>query len=285
MAFSSLIFLYQIASCTYLYDSTQQTQQNQFIAIATSLPSDVSHNLKNIEHECYNDGSQFWGSFWLFTDDGQLYFEMYEDNIYFQSIFAARYWLGIGWNEECQNCTLSATDYKTECHSQCLNDNSFVVIGRHDLTKYRGWGIIDVDVTYNSSLSNYTLYNKKNVPHSIYNQQLDINNVVFFKPPNFTEYSRNNIRAQFQRLYSPVTADNWSRMYQIELGSPSTPTCITYISSKGTNEHSSISSQYTQTPEIVQYWDVACVNVSGLFFVFFILHFVRLPTFLLFRIL
>ena len=208
---------------------------------------------------------------------------MYDENIYFQTVFPPEHWLGIGWNENCQNCVLSTTsaNYKDECRSECLDENSFVVIGRHDLTKYRGWGIIDVDASYNSTINNYTLYNRKNNPHSFYNQQLEINNVVFFKPEDFTQYTRGNIRAQFQRTYDPVAAADWSQMYP-----PSSSTCITYISSRGTNEHASVAAQYTQIPEVIEYWDVTCVNVTGLFVCFFdaflVLHFVRLPFFYLF---
>eukprot|EP01084_Bolivina_argentea_P071758 130374_1 len=224
---------------------------------------EITHNLRNIDQECFDDGSQFWGSFWLFTDEGQIYFEMHRENIYFQTIFPDKYWLGIGWNEDCQICVVeNNNNYKEDCKQECLNENSFIVIGRHDLTTSKGWGFIDVDINYNSTLQNYTLYNKKNVPHSYYDKHIDSNNVIFFQPPNFDEFTTDNIWTEFNRLYDASAADDWSNIYQIELDTPSMPTCITYISSYGTNEHSHISAKYTQIPEIVEYWDVICVNVT-----------------------
>ena len=191
---------------------------------------------------------------------------MYQDYVYFQTVFPDRFWLGIGWNEQCQNCVISnPNQYKLICKEECLNENSFIVIGRHDLSVTQGWGFIDVDVTENVTLQNYTLYNRKNQPPSYYDQFIDFDNVIFFKPPNFDQFTTDNVWAEFNRIYDAESADNWSEMYEIELNDPSTPTCITYISSRGTNEHSSISAKYTQTPEVVEYWDVSCVNVSGFY--------------------
>eukprot|EP01083_Nonionella_stella_P000661 1851_1 len=234
------------------------------------LPEDVTYNLRDIDQECFDEGSQFWGSFWLFETDnssaeGQIYFEMYPQNIYFQTTFPSRYWLGVSWSEDCQDCVIKHTnEYKTICKESCLSDTSFLVIGRHDLSTQSGWGIIDVDASHDDATSNWTLDNLKNTPPSYYDDEIDFTNVNFFVPPEFDHFTSDNTWATFQRLYKPhaSNADDWSRMYTIEQDTPSTPTCITYISSKGTNEHSSLSAKYTQTPEIIEYWDVVCVNVT-----------------------
>ncbi len=195
---------------------------------------------------------------------------MHRNNIYFQTVFPSDVWLGIGWNEDCQTCVIQNTDnYKQQCADECLNEISFIVIGRHDLTAAQGWGIIDVDSSYNTTLANYTLHNHKNVPHSFYDKEIDFRNIIFYKPDDFEDYTTDNIRASFQREYDPISADDWTRVYQIELDTPEMPTCITYISSHGSNEHSSVSAKYTQVPEVVEYWEVICVNVTGLYMHFY----------------
>lgn len=227
---------------------------------------DVEFNLRDIDQECLDQGSQFWGSFFLFDDnEGQIFFIFNQDYIYFQTIFPNQFWLGMGWNEECQECAIeNKNNYKEICKSQCLDENSFIVIGRHDLSMSKGWGFIDIDVQNNDTMNNYTLYNRKNHPVSYYDQFIDYDNVIFFNPPQFNSYTTDNIWAEFNRIFDAKDADNWSNMYEIEINDPSTPTCITYISSKGTMEHPSISAKYTQRNEIVEYWNVHCVNVSGL---------------------
>ena len=241
---------------------------------SASLPDEITYNLRDVDDECYDEGSQFWGSFWLFDDEGQTYFELHNDHIYAHNTFPDRFWLGIGWNENCQLCVVQHNDtaddahsYKRVCKRECLDGHSFIVIGQHDLSLSDGWGFLDVDVALNASSGNYSLFNRKNAPISYNETNLDFRNVFFFQPHDFDTFTTDNVWAEFQRTYDAAAADDWSRLYDIELTDPSMPTFITYISSRGLDEHSSVSAQYTQTPEIVEFWDVACVNVTGLCFI------------------